>query len=234
VAYPKEFSVVLFILLFAICVYLLLSGKLTPSSFVCSIFVSALAVAVIHNLDVVQRLTLKGGTVEATADFERIRQQVYAKAEEVQQLAEQIAGMIAESVATSNRYGGSGDPDPIAQEARYRDKLNQTLTDMGTPQQRRTEILAPFAQWIPFDLRSAILQTVTELLRKKGMAGTQMNEFGARLQKLLEGQPPLKALDQAVTFLREEGVNSPRLEQEIQRYRAFLTDGKVLPGPPRE
>jgi hypothetical protein len=197
-------------------------------------FVSALSVAVMHNLDVVQRLQFKGGTMEATADFERIRKDVYAKAEEVRQLAEQVAGMIAESVATSNRYGGSGDPDPIAQEARFRDKLNQTLTEMGTPEQRRAEILAPFAQWIPFDLRSAILQTVTELQRQKGMTGTQMNEFGARLQKRLDAQPPLKALDQAVGLLRETGVDSPRLEQEIQRYRTYLVEGKVLAGPPRE
>src|SRR5713226_3871233 len=110
--YPKEFSPVLFILLVAVCAYLLITGKLSGTNFVGSILVSALAVVVIQNADVIQRLTFKSGNVEATADFERIKQEVYAKATEVQHLAEQVAGMIAESVATSNRFGGSGDPDP--------------------------------------------------------------------------------------------------------------------------
>lgn len=233
-AYPREFSVVLFILLIAVCAYLLLMGKLSSSSFVASILVSALAVAVIHNLDVVQRLSFKGGKVEATADFERIRQSIYAKAEEVRQLAEQIAGMIAESVATSNRFGGSGDPDPIAQEGRYRDKLNQTLIDMGTPKERREQILAPFAQWIPFDLRDEILRTVSGLTSTKGMTPDQRTDIYNKFQQNLESQPPIDGLNRAVKLLQEHGLDSPRLQQQIERYRTFLLQNTILPGPPRQ
>lgn len=233
-AYPREFSVVLFILLVAVCAYLLLIGKLSGASFVWSILVCAAAVAVMHNLDVVQRLQLKGGTMEATAEFERIRNDIYAKAGEVRRLAEQVAGMIAESVATSNRFGGSGDPDPILQLARYRENLRKTLSDMGTSKERSEEILQPFARWIPFDLRSAILQTALDLERQKKMTGAQMNQFSAKLAKILDGQPPLDALDRGVEFLHEAGLGSPKLQQEIQRYRTFLVEDRVLPGPPRD
>jgi hypothetical protein len=234
VAYPREFSVILFILLVAVCAYLLLVGKLSGASFVSSIFVCAAAVAVMHNLDVVQRLQLKGGKMEATAEFERIRNEVYAKAEEVRHLAEQVAGMIAESVATSNRWGGSGDPDPILQLARYRENLRKTLSDMGTTKERSDEILQPFAKWIPFDLRSAILGSALDLERQKGMSGVQMNEFSAKLSKILEGQPPLEALGRGVDFLHGAGLDSTKLQQQIQRYRTFLVEDRVMPGLPRD
>lgn len=228
-AYPKEFSVVLFILLVAMCAYLLLVGRLSGAAFVTSLFVSALAVGVIHNLEVVQRLQVKGGSVEATADFERIRKDIYAKAEEVRHLTEMVAGMIAESVATSNRYGGSGNPDPVAQEVRVRDKLRQTLADGGTSAQQREELLAPFAKWIPFDLRFAILQKTMDINRQKGMTGKQINDFYAKVQTALEEVPPTKGLDHAVQVLREAGVSSSDLEEDINRYRVFLTEDRVPP-----
>lgn len=221
----------LFILLVATCAYLLLIGKLSGAAFVSSLFVSALAVAVVHNLDVIQRLQLKGANIEATADFERIRKDIYAKAEEVRHLTESVAGMIAESVATSNRYGGSGDPDPIAQEVRFRDKIRQTLTDGGTPKERREELLSPFAKWIPFDLRSAILQRSLDLYRQKGMAGQQvtgqqMNEFTAKLQATLEAGQPIEGLNHAEQMIHRAGLSSPELQEDINRYRVFLTEDR--------
>ena len=223
-AYPKEFSPVLFILLFAVCAYLLVTGKLTTASFAGSIFASVLAVAVIHNLDVLQRFTVKGGGVEATADFEKIRKDVYAKAEEVRLLAERVAGMIAESVATSNRYGGSGDPDPVAQEVRYRDNLRQTLIDMGVGKDRKEELLAPFTQWIPFDLRGEIMAAVD---LGKGAKPQDINELQQELKKTLESQPPIEGLDRAVKLLQGRGLDSPKLELAINRYRTFLTENRL-------
>ena len=204
--YPKEFSPILFIFLVAVCAYLLLTGKLTGTGFVGSILVSALAVAVIHNLDVVQRFTFKGGNVEATADFERIKQEVYAKATEVQHLAEQVAGMIAESVATSNRYGGSGDPDPVAQLVRYRDNLRKTLIDIGVAKDRREELLAPFAQWIPFDLRSEIIMVADATEQQKKATPLQRNELQQELKAALDSQPPLDGLDRATKLLNQHGL----------------------------
>jgi hypothetical protein len=229
VAYPKEFSVILLILLVGICSYLLILGKLSGRSFVFSLFVCAAIVAIMHNLDVLQRVAFKGAGMEGSVELQQIRSDVYAKADEVHRLGEQVAGMIAESVATSNRFGGSGDPDPVGQEVRYRDNLNQTLKEMGTTKERREEILAPFAKWVPFDLRSAILQTALDLQRQKSRTGTQMNEFSARLKTVLEGQPPIEALDRAVRLLHDAGLDSPKLEQDINRYRTFLKDDRLPP-----
>jgi hypothetical protein len=227
VAYPKEFSVVLFLLLVALCAYLLCAGKMTGQVFIWSLLFCSFSVAVIHNLEVVQRLQFKGGNVEATADFQRIRNEVYAKAEQVQQMTESVAGLIAENVTTSNRYGGSGDPDPIAQELRYREKLRQTLISSGTPKQRQDELLAPFAKWIPFDLRNAILQSVFEQESKRGATPKELNALQAKLQSTLEETPPLAGLESAERIMHDHGISSPDVARNINRYKVFLTDDKL-------
>ena len=142
-------------------------------------------------------------------------------------MTESVAGLIAESVATSNRYGGSGDPDPIAQEFRYREKLRQTLTASKTSKEKIDEILAPFAQWIPFDLRSSILQATLNAELKKGVVPKETNAFQSRLQTALEISPPLEGLDRATQILHEAGLSSPELTKSLDRYKRFLTEDRL-------
>jgi hypothetical protein len=222
------FSVILFLLLVTTCLCLLLKGKLSGKTFVFSLLVCAVTVAVIHNLDVVQHLQLKGASIEATADFERIRVDVYAKATQVRLLSEQVSELIAENVATSNRYGGSG-PDHADQEMRYRNKIRQTLIDAGTPKERREEILAPFAKWIPFDLRDAIGTAGQDLQRQKGWTPRQMNEFTAKFLAIFAEKQSIAELDRAVQLLQQSGLSSPKLEESVNRYRTFLTEDRLPP-----
>ena len=69
--YPKEFSVVLFLLLVGLLAYLLTVGKLGPSTFVAGMLVSALTVGVMHNLDVLSRMAVKSGGIEASVEIVR-------------------------------------------------------------------------------------------------------------------------------------------------------------------
>jgi hypothetical protein len=232
--YPKEFSIVLYILLVGICAYLLCAGRISGKAFVGSLVLSAFAVALLHNLDVLQRFSVKGNGVEAIAEFEQIRKDVYAKAESVRQMTEAIADLIAENVTTSNRFGGSGDPDPIDQEIRYRDKLRKTLTDGGTSTDRINQILAPFDQWIPFDLRSALATSVIMSAQKKGWKPQQLNEFSKELSLLLEKEPHLASLDQAEQKIHNADLSSPEINLDIKRYRTFLASGGSIPPKVRE
>ena len=223
VADPKDISVVLFIVLVAVCAYLVFAGKLSGGKFVAGLFPIALVVLVIHNLDVVHRFEFRGASIEF---IERTRNEVFAKAEQMRFLTEQTAELITEASTTSNRFGGV--EDNPSQELRTRNKLRQTLEKGGTPEARIKEILAPFAKWILFDLRYAILQSVQDLLTQKGKAG-QINEFYAKTKALLEGSEPLQGLDRAVRMLHDAGLSSPRLEEDINRYRMFLTQDRIPP-----
>jgi hypothetical protein len=105
--------------------------------------------------------------------------------------------------------------------------LRQTLTSAGTPKQRQDELLAPFAKWIPFDLRNAILQSVLEEEKKKGIAPKESNALQAELQTALEEPVPLIGLERAERIIHDRGISSPGLARNIDRYRAFLTDDKL-------
>jgi hypothetical protein len=227
--YPKDFSVVLFLLLVGICAYLLCVGRLSGRLFVTSLIVAAFAVVLLQNADVLQRFSLKGQGMEATAEFERIKQDIYAKADAVRQMTEAVAGLIAEDVTTSNRYGGSGDPDPISQTIRYRDRLRQTLTDAGTPPDRIKQLLAPFEHWIPFDLRNALLTSVQAAARQRNWDFAKSNEFGNELSGLLNKEPYPASLSEAERKIHDAGLSSPDINLDIERYRTFLATGGPIP-----
>lgn len=227
--YPKDFSVVLYLLLIGICAYFLCIGKISGRGFATSLLLCAFAVAILHNLDVIQRLSVKSRGMEATAEFEQIRRDIYAKADSVRQMTEDVAGMIAENVTTSNRYGGSGDPDPIAQQIRYRDKLRQTLKDAGTSEDRTKQLLAPFDRWIPYDLRSAIQYSVLATSQKKGWPAQESNQFQKDLESLLNEEPYMASLGKAEGKIHEAGLSSPEVELDIKRYRVYLETGGPIP-----
>ncbi|MGA7523478.1 MAG: hypothetical protein WBW84_13555 [Acidobacteriaceae bacterium] len=225
--YPKEFSIVLYILLVGLCSYLLCLGKLSGRAFIWSIIASAIAVALLHNLDVIQRISVKGQGIEAMADFQRIQKDIYAKADQVEQMTEAVAEMLADTATSQGRYGGSS--DNAYREAQYRDKLTKTLVAAGTPKDRIDRILVSFAQWIPFDLQGHISQSVLEAGRKKGMSSQQMNDLSARLSKTLSTHPLLANLDAAEAMIKEEGLTSPEITASVHRYRTYLTTNEVLP-----
>ncbi len=219
----------LYILLVGLCSYLLCLGKLSGRAYVWSIIVSAAAVAILHNLDVIQRISVKGQGIEAMADFTRIQKDIYAKADQVQQMTEAVAEMLADTATSQGRYGGSS--DNAYQEVQYRDKLTKTLLAAGTPKDRIDKILASFAQWIPFDLQSDISQSVLDAAQKKGMTAKEFNDLSARLSETLRKEPLLQSLDTTAAMIHKEGLSSPQIDASIRRYRTFLTTNEVPPLP---
>jgi len=227
--YPKDFSVVLFLLLVGICAYLLCVGRLSGRLFVTSLIVAAVAVVLLQNSDVLQRFSLKGQGMEATAEFERIRQDVYAKADAVRQMTEAVAGLMAEEVATAGRFGGRVEPDPVAHLIQSRDQLHRTLANAGTPEDHIKQLLAPFAQWIPFDLRNALISSVQTAAQQKGWKPQQLNDFSTELSSLLNKEPHEASLSAAEHKIREASLTSPDINLDIERYRTFLSTGGPIP-----
>jgi hypothetical protein len=225
--YPKEFSIVLYLLLVAICAYLLCAGKLTSRDFMWSLLLTAFAVAVLHNLDTLRRLVYKGPGGEATAEFEQIKKDVYAKADAVRQMTEAVAGLIAEEVATAGRFGGTVEPDPVAHLIQSRDKLHRTLANVGTPEDHIKQLLAPFEQWIPFDLRNALITSAQTAAQQKGWKPQQLNEFGQELSSLLQREPHLVSLNQAERRIHDADLSSSEITLAVDRYRSYLTNGDL-------
>ena len=82
-------SIVIFSLMVAIGAYFVAKGLFGAAGFCGVIVTAAIAVAIVHNIDTFTSLGLKTGTVDASVEVARVRDEIFAKAEEVQQLAEQ-------------------------------------------------------------------------------------------------------------------------------------------------
>jgi hypothetical protein len=117
----------------------------------------------------------------------------------------------------------------MGQEVRYRDNLRQTLIDKGVDKDRRSSRLSVSGFPSIFEDRSILSCSAFDLQREKGQKPQQINELQEQLKAVRDGEPPTEALDRAVKFLQERGLDSPKLQQAITRYRTFLTEGRLSP-----
>ena len=99
-------SIVIFSLMFATGAYFVAKGLFGAVGFCGVIMTSAIAVAIVQNIDTFTSLGLKTGTVDVSVEVARVRDEIFAKAEEVQQLVEQSAAISAWVVSTANRLVG--------------------------------------------------------------------------------------------------------------------------------
>jgi len=136
-------SYALFASLISTCGFFVWVGRLSGTEFVFSILLSGLAAIGLHNVDSVRHFALKGAGIEATLAIEKIRDDLYAKAEEVHRLAEEFAGMLAERAAGANRLVGD---DLDTKLITYRERLKQTLDRLGTSKARQLEIVQPITK----------------------------------------------------------------------------------------
>ena len=84
----------------------------------------------------------------------RVRDEIFAKAEEVQQLAEQSAAISAWVVSTANRLVGESFQEQLLQR---RDELLAMLIDLDVAPERRIAIVMPITRAVANDYRMNIL-----------------------------------------------------------------------------
>ena len=228
--YPKEFSPVLALGLILICVYLLMTGRLTGGQFWPALIVSLVMVAVIHNLDVIDNLTVKtpGGT-EAVVQMQRLRAEIYAKVEELQQVAIGVATFTAASIVSENRFVSEDDQENML---RRRDDLEKFLAEAGVADQRRREIIEPITRMADWDMRHAIIINAVAAWRVP--AGSDPNRPAARdqlqrsVEQVLQQPDRLKGLAKAEDLVRHLfDESNPILIRSIENYRRMLTSGRL-------
>ena len=126
-----NFSRVIFLFLVVLGACFMVAGRIGTSGFCAVILTSAVAVAIIHNLDSLTRLGLKSGSAEATLEVTRqLRDEVFAKAVQVQRQAEQAAAISAWVVSITNRLVGESFQEQLLER---RDELRAMLADLDVP-----------------------------------------------------------------------------------------------------
>lgn len=217
--YPREFSIVLYLLLVALFAYLLLVGRLGDRTFLFGLMAAALAVAILHNADMLGRLALgtpaghPANTVERAVD-----------AGDLQRLGEHVAALAASAVAHDNRWTGSDYHRSLLKQA---DEISQLLSELGTPPERIAETVRPILQTVERDYRTALAHAVAVALSKAGKAGDR-EPFAERVR---DEVAQAGGIDRVRGWLREHGIHDdPIVSDALARYESFIVSRG---GPPR-
>ena len=161
-----NFSIVIFLFLVVLGACFMVAGRVGTSGFCAVILTSAVAVAIIHNLDSLTRLGLKSGSAEATLEVTRqLRDEVFAKAVQVQRQAEQAAAISAWVVSITNRFVGESFQEQLLER---RDELRAMLADLDVPPERQRTIVMPITKAVANDyrvqIRSEVQRAVVEAI----------------------------------------------------------------------
>ncbi|MGH7146956.1 MAG: hypothetical protein ACREIJ_03540 [Nitrospiraceae bacterium] len=224
--YPKEFSVVLFILLIALLAYLLMIGKLTPWSFMGGLLLSAIVVGVMHNLDVLSRLVVRGGGYEASVEMRQLRDDVFAKAKEVQRLAEQVTSMIAWGIANTGRFVGD---DFQAQLLVQREELRRMLKDLKVSEERSAQLVLPITTAVANDYRHDLLRQAWQAIVDSAPGTDEQRKTKLHeIEQVLNQADQLAALEQLEKIIAEKNIEQPKFRKSLERYRTYLRENPVI------
>jgi hypothetical protein len=227
--YPKEFSAVFAIGLVLICVYLLLTGKLGGWQFGFALFASAFVVIGVHNIDEIRTFTVKGGGAEAIMEIRELRNEVFAKVDELKKVAAGIATFTVESIVLENRWT---DQTRQEQALRRRDKLATFLRDTGLSEPQIAETISPITRITDWDMRRAIVVDAVAAWRvPKGGDPNDTRpreEFQRELERILQQPDRLEALSEVEPKIKHlYDPANPQLISAIAAYRAMLMDGRL-------
>ena len=211
--YPREFSIVLYLMLVALFAYLLLVGKLGDRTFLFGLMAAALAVAILQNAEALGRLAL-GPPESLTPPGSEV--QARPEHRDLQRMGEHVAALAASAVAHDNRWTGSDYHRSLLEQA---DEIAQLLSELGTPPERIAETLRPIMQTVDRDYRTALAHAAAVALARAGKSRDR-EPFAERLRDELARPGGLEHVKQQ---LREHGIADDAVVAEaLGRYEAFI------------
>jgi len=132
---PKEFAVAFLLLTLTLWVYLLLAGRIGVSAVVGLLLASTFVSVVLYKVDELTELGAKTKWGEVLAKMEGIRADVFAKADAVQRMGEDIAAAISYALTGMGRFA----PDDLdSQLGAQREQLMEMQRKIGSDTGRVT------------------------------------------------------------------------------------------------
>jgi hypothetical protein len=218
----RDFSVVLFLVLVAICAYLANVRAIGGAALAGCIVASAFSVALIRNIDRLEQLVFRRGEDQVLVQIRQIQKDVYAKVEELQRIAAGVATFTAASLVSENRFASEDHQERML---RRRDELETFLQEAGIAEARRREIVRPITLIVDWDLRRAIVIDAVAAWKPHNTPGR--DELQQELQRLLQQPDRVSGLAQVEELLRKHGIASEGLPRSIEHYRRLLTSGRL-------
>ena len=218
----KEFSIVFGILLIAIWIYLLLLGRISQLGLVALLGATVIAMAVMYNIDNVMRIGMRTGDTEALVEMREIRDEVYAKAESVRSMGEEIAEVVAYSASRLGRLVGSVEEfDRELLEGR--DRLSEMLKNLGSSPTRIEKIISQIEEVVALDLANAIVGEIAQNIKRQ--------EILDKTRQLLMESNSEEIESEVRSYLEDEGVWDDKLGIKVASFARFRRTGLLSDTP---
>lgn len=225
----REFSIPLALLLIALMVYLLIAGRLSQWGFAGALLgVAAILVVVgviLPRYEDVSEVAAKTQWGEMSVKMERIRDEVYAKAESVREMAEVAAEATVFSMARVGRFGSETlDAELLA----ARERLKGMLKKIGTSNVRADEITTPLTNAITHDLATEVFDAVQKAIRERKEAPPiDMAGLGTEVVRRLKNSEPGQAESAVRPYLESVKAWSPEVQTRIAAFEGFRKTGRL-------
>ena len=208
---------------FAICLlilgfYFLDTGKLTGMPFVSYIGVIIGVSLIVFFRNIIKELEIFKFRI-SFKEIEKVKKDIYAKAEEVRNMGEKIAEMIAENVAMESRWAGE---DIVYRRIERRKKIEEMLRNLGADESLVIEKVKKVDIMVTFDLYH-------EVIKKAGyttMAKKQEAWMDSLKKEILQGNK--FDIDELRKNFKEEGVDLSEIEKELLDLEYFIKN-RTLP-----
>jgi hypothetical protein len=233
----KDYAIALLPLTLPLWGYFFITKAVGVPGLVALILGTAVASGLLYNTENLRKLNVKTEWGEVLTEMREIKEDVYAKAESVQRMGEDIAVSMTYVLRGIGRFA---DEDQEYKLGLQREHLLDMLRKIGIEEQRSAQLVEPLTDTLRQDLADQALHSAHELLTER-VGPITSKELGERLKAesdrlyaldgTLLGSPPGKAVDAMRGPLEAMGVWGPSVEAAIERFDQFRRTGKVTPKP---
>ena len=197
--------------------YLLIIGKIGSASFVTLFLGIAIVATALYLSDRLKELDIKNLRL-ILAEVKEVKKDIYAKAETVKKLGEELADLTAFNVTSVGRFASKDLKEKMIE---ARDRINAILKEVGSDENEINRVSARINDTVLRDLKLEVHSRIQEITYKIFTSGKQIdrNTIHKRAEELLIDKYDRTQL---IAYLKEQGVYQEDIEELLDRVDHFI------------
>jgi len=202
--------------------FLLREGKIGSASYTTLLIISILVSLALYGFDRLKELDLKNLKIVLN-EIKEVKKDVYAKAETVKKLGEEMAELTAFNVISVGRFAAEDLQDKMLE---ARDKITAVLKELGSEDAKIQQISKKIDDMVLRDLKYDVLSEVQKATHELLAKGEKINrdEIYKQTEKLLFEK---YERDKIIEYLKSQKAYKSEIEPLLDQLDKFYKDKKL-------